>query len=114
MKSCREPLIKKHWELIKLLLKLKPCKRKSLIEGFKKEHVNCISEIFKNFLRKNINTSAGILKKLKKYRSLISAVARKSTPVYLKKRVLSSQRGAGLLNILLPVAISVISSLLGK
>ena len=113
MKSDKEPLIKKHWELIKLLIKLKPKKRKALIEGFKKVHINCISEIFKNFLRKNITTNVSILKKLKKYREQISSVARKSTPLHLKKKVLTSQKGAGLLNILLPVAASVISSIFG-
>ena len=107
MKPDKEPLIKKHWGLIRLLLKLKPKKRKTLIEGFKKVHINCISEIFKNFLRKNITTNSSILKKLKKYRSQISSVARKSTPLYL-----TLQKGAGLLNILLPVAASVISSLI--
>ena len=86
MKPDKEPLIKKHWELVKLLLKLKPNKRKTLIEGLKKVHINCISEIFKNFLRKNVTTNASILKKLKKYRRLISSVARKSTPLYLKKK----------------------------
>lgn len=110
----QEPLILQHKDLIFLLSQLSPKLRKDLIKGLKKKEIECISEIFSNFLKKRLTDKTNVINKLKKFRKDIRAVALKKTPVFKKKAILLSQRGGSILMTLLPLVTSVISGLLPK
>lgn len=108
------PLAFIHKDLIYLLEKLSSKKRKKLIAVLKKKHIDCISEIFLNFLKKNLTRDKGIIKSLNKYKEDIRKIAKKGHPTALKRRILKSQRGGAILSLLLPLAASVITSLISK
>lgn len=110
----KEPLILQHKDLIFLLTHLSPKLRKELIKGLKKSEIECISEIFSNFLKKRLTDKSNIINKLKKFKKDIRAVALKKTPLFKKKAILLSQRGGGILMTLLPLVTSVITGLLQK
>ena len=108
------PLAFIHKDLIFLLAKLSPEKRKKLILGFKKKHVDCLSEIFLNFLKNNLTQDKGVIKSLKKYKSYIRKVAKKGESTESKRKILKSQKGGAILAALLPLAVSAITSLLTR
>lgn len=113
-KSTHPPLAFIHKDLIFLLAKLSPEKRKKLISGFKKKHVDCLSEIFLNFLKNNLTQDKGIIKSLRKYKSHIRKVAKKGESATSRKKILKSQKGGAILSTLLPLAVSAIASLLSR
>lgn len=108
----KSPLIIKHKEFLIFLNQLKPRERKKLINTLKREHVHCLSEIFSNFLKKKLTVDPQVLRKLKKYKTDIKTVSLKKTPLHLKKKILSSVRGGGILSVLIPLAASVLGGLL--
>jgi len=110
----KKPLILRYKDLIFLLSHLSPKLRKEVLQGLKKHELNCISEIFSNFLKKRLTDDANIIDKLKKFRRDIHTVALKKTPTFKKKAILLSKRGGSILGALLPLAVSVITGLLGK
>ena len=110
----KKPLIEIHKDFILFLTSLSPQQRKKLISILKKKQIDSISEIFANFLKSNLTQNAKIIQKLKKYRREIQSVARKRTPIQQKRQILNSKRGGFILSALLPIATSVISSLLTK
>ena len=114
MPSATPPLAVTHKDLICLLAKLSPEKRKKLIAVLKKRHIDCIAEIFLNFLKNNLTCDKGIVKSLNKYKKDIRRVAKKSESVTSKKKILKSQRGGAILSLLLPLAASVITSIFSK
>lgn len=106
------PRICEHKDLISLLQKLKTKKKKStLISILSREQINAICEIFFNFLRRNLTTDLKVIKKLKKFKPLIQKIGSKSTRLRVKRTLLGSKRGGGVLSILLPIAASFIASL---
>lgn len=108
------PLALTHKELIYLLAKLSSEKRKKLIAVLKKKHIDCLAEIFLNFLKNNLTHDKGIVKSLHKYKEDIRKVVKKGVSTASKKKILRSQRGGAILSVLLPLAASVITSLLSK
>lgn len=111
--SLKKPLLEVNKDIIRVLIKLKPKQRSGLIGVLKKKQIETICEIFLNFLKKNITTDLKVVKKLKKYKSLIKRVISKKTGVKAKRLILRSKRGGGVLSILLPLAASLIGSLVG-
>lgn len=110
----KKPLVYKYKELIQLLSKLQYSSRKQLIEKLKKPHINCLSEIFNNFLKKKLPVPDKVVKKLKKYKLLIRSLACKKPSVSTKKQILTSKRGGSILSIILPIAASLITRLFSK
>lgn len=110
MSNPKQPLLLVYKKFIYLLKGLKGKKRAALIKTLGREHLNCISEIFSNFLKKHLTCKSGIIKKLKNYREEIRAVARKKTSLRRKREILSSKRGGSILAAILPLA----AGLLGK
>ena len=108
------PLALIHKDLIYFLAKLSPEKRKKLIAVLKKKHIDCLAEIFLNFLKNNLTQDKGIVKSLSKYKQDIRKVAKKGETAASKRKILRSQRGGAILSLLLPLAAGVITSLLSK
>ena len=109
-----KPYVLQNKEFIDFFLKLSPRKQKKLIPGLSKDQVNTISEVCKNFLKRNLTQSPNVVKKLRKVRKEIKTIALKTIPLYKKKRVLQSRKGGAILSVLLPLAASVITSLIAK
>ena len=112
MKKKKSSLLNEHKEFIIFLSKLSPLKRSKLIDLLTRGHLDCIAEICKNFLRKNLTDDLKTVRRLKKYEGEIRAISRKNTPIRKKKHILSSKRGGSILSLLLPLASGLISSLI--
>jgi len=104
-------LISHHREFIKFLKEVNPSYRKQILTHCRKHELDCLSEIFANFLRKNLTTNPKIIKKLQPHKSLIRQVALKKTPLKKKKKILASSTGGSILSVLLPLAASLIGRL---
>lgn len=113
-KLFRKPLLLRNKEFIIFLNSLPAEKRKRIIDHLQRKQINSISEICSNFLKKRLTTNKNIIKKASKYKKELRKIALKATPLKTKIKVLTSNRGAGLLGLLLPAAVSIISSLIGK
>lgn len=107
----KKSLLEKFKELITLLNSLPRNQRKSLLQQFKKTHISCISEIFKNLIKNKIPLDPKIFKK---YKNEIKSLACKKIGFQRKKKYLLSIRGGNLLGIILPLAVNIISRLFNK
>ena len=108
------PLAFLHKDLVFFLAELSHAKRKKVISALKKKHIDCLAEIFFNFLKKNLTVDKSIIKSLSKYKNDIRKIAKKRESTDSKRRILKSQRGGAILSVLLPLAASVITGLLSK
>ena len=107
-------LLSLHGQILPQLGSLRGKQRSLFIQGLNRDQINCISEVFSNFLRKNLTTDPQVIKRLKRYRQPIRSVALKKTSLKQKKKVLSSRVGGSILAVLAPLAISLISKVLGS
>lgn len=107
-----KPYIITNQEFLKFFSKLKPKNKFKLIASLTKEQINTISEICKNFLSKNLTQDPSIIKKVKQSKKEIKDIALKKTPLYKKKAILQTRKGGFILNVLLPLAASVLTSLI--
>ena len=78
----------------------------------RRKELDCLSEIFANFLKKNLTKNKKIIKKLHPHKSLIRELALKTTPLKRKKKILTSNSGGSILSILLPLVTSLIGGFL--
>ena len=109
--SKKTPLLSTHKNFVLLLKKLKIKDRNRIIKQAAREQLNCISEIFSNFLKKHVTLNNKIIKKLRNYREDIRAIARKKTPLHKKRFILTSRRGGNIFAAILPIAASLIGKL---
>ena len=107
----REPLIIRYKDFILFLGKLNRKKRAKLIGLLKRDHIECISEIFSNFLKKRLTSDKKAISKVSPHKNLIKTVAKKKVSLSEKKKILSSPKGAGILSVLIPLATSLIAGL---
>ena len=106
-----DPLLVKEADFLRFFSKLSPTERKKLIHKLTSPQIRCLSEIFSNFLKQNLTRNPAIIKRLKRYKDSIRAVALKKTSLLKKKNILSSKTGGSILSLLLPIAGTLISSL---
>ena len=78
-----------------------------------KDQLNTISEICKNFLKKKINNLPQN-NKVKPSQKEIKSISLKTTPLYKKKKIIQSRAGGAILSVLLPLAASLIGSLITR
>ena len=109
-----KPYILKNQEFLTFFNKLGKTSKHKLVSNLNKNHVDTISEVCKNFLQKNLTQDPQIIKKVKSARKEIKQVALKSTPIYKKKKILQTRKGGFILSVLLPLATTLISSLISK
>lgn len=112
MSGCkRRGLIEKNKEFIIFLSHLPAphtCKIIAVLGG---KYINTISEIFQNFLKKNLTQDVNNIRRLKRYREEVRKIALRKTPIHKKKKILQSRRGGAILSVLLPLAAGLISSI---
>ena len=109
-----KPYIVKNKEFIDFFCRLSPRKKQNLIPVLTKDQINTISEISKNFLNRNLTEDPNIIKKLRPSQKEIKTVSLKKVPLYKKKKILRSRKGGAILSVLLPLAASVVTSLLAR
>ena len=109
-----KPYIVTNKEFLHFFNQLPPKTKRDFIPTLKKNHVNTISEVCKNFLNRKLTRDSKVISKIKPSRKEIKAVSLKTTPLYKKKKILQSKRGGAILSVLLPLAASLITSLFTK
>ena len=76
MTGCnRKSLISRNKQFVLFLSQLCPRDRRKIIEVVGGQHINTISEIFQNFLKKNLTHDLKEIKKLKRYSQEVRQVA---------------------------------------
>ena len=98
-------------EFLTFLNNQTPADQRKLISNLTTPQLKCVSEILSNFLKGNLTSDKEIIKKLKPKRDTIRTLARKKTPLCTKSAILSSRQGGGILSVILPLAASLVSSL---
>ena len=109
-----KPYIVKNNEFLKYFSKLPQRNKIQLIPTLNRNQLNTISEICKNFLSKNLTTCPKIIRKVKPSKKEIKSVSLKTTPLYKKKKILQSRSGGAILSVLIPLAASLIGSLISR
>ena len=84
--------------------------RRNLIKKCHKNLIDCFCECSKNVLKGNVPLNGAQLKKLRREKKNLRAIALKKTPLKRKRRIL--QKG-GFIGALLPPILSIIGGLLG-
>lgn len=95
---------------LKLLLKAKSTQRRNIVHTAPDELIQALCEIALNVLRGNIPLTGKQITKLKKQKTLIKLLARKSVSIPKKRRAIN-QRGGAFLLPLLSAALPLITSL---
>ena len=105
----------KNNEFLKYFSKLPQRNKIHLIPTLNRNQLNTISEICKNFLSKNLTTCPKIIRKVKpSKKKKIKSISLKTTPLYKKKKILQSRSGGAILSVLIPLAASLIGSLISR
>lgn len=101
--------INKNIHLLKTLSVCKPCVRKNLLEKASKESIASVCEIIDNLLHNNIPIPAELKEKLRKHKSVLRRLIKKSK-LTEKKRILIQQ--GGFLQYIIPAAITALGSII--
>lgn len=96
-------------ELLKLISKTK--NPKTLLKKCSKQEIKTLCECVLNVITGNVPLTKTQKNRLAPHKNCLRKLSNKKTPLYKKKSLLI-QKGEGFLSILLPAAISVISSLI--
>ena len=107
-------LLERNKEFILFLNKLSKVERTKILQNLGSEYINTISEIFSNFLLQNLTSDHNTIKKVRKYKKEVRVIAKKKSPLYLRKKYLSSKKEGAILSVLLPLAAGLISSIIGR
>lgn len=110
----RLSLIEQNKDFILFLNKLNGKDRKKVLSVLGGNYIKTISEIFLNFLKQNLTTDGGIIKKIFKYKKEVRKVSTKSVPVSKKREILKGRKGGAILSVLLPLAASIVTSLIAR
>ena len=109
-----KPYILTNNEFLNFFSKLPLKSKQQLIPTLNRGEINTTSEVCKNFLSKNLTKCPRIIRKVKSAKREIKAISLKSVPLYRKKKILQSRSGGALLSILLPLAATLLGSLIRK
>lgn len=102
--------LKRHVHFLQALAHAHPMQRRALLKTAKNDQIESLCEICLNILAGNIPVNVN---KMKRYKSLLRGLARKTSNVQQKKRMLVNQSG-GFLPLLAPAIISTLGGILGR
>ena len=94
--------------------RLNPKQQRQVILTLNKNHINAIAEVCKSFLDCRLTQDHKVIRKLKPSKKEIKAVILKKLPLYKKRKILQTRKGGAILSILLPLAASLVTSLISK
>jgi hypothetical protein len=106
--SCKA---QQHLDVLQTLAKSKGHNRQLLLQDCPNAVIKTICECVLNVIKGNASVTRSQKSKLSYHKEELRKLAKKRVPMYLKRQILV-QKGNGFLSILLPAAISLISSLI--
>ena len=109
-----KPYIIRHKDFLSYFSRLTPKEQQQVVPSLNRNHLNTISEVCKKFLKCQLTRDPKVIKKLKRSGEEINSISLKSVPLYQKRKILQTRKGGAILSILLPLAASVITSLLSR
>ena len=89
-------------------------KIKEIVKNLPNEVINALSEVILNGFCGNIPLNVKDIEKLKPFRKLMHLLSKKSVSVRHRKKLMCTKSGGSLLSILIPLAASVIGSLITR
>ena len=101
--------LRKNYHFLHVLARSRPSQKKALLQSANNVQIKSICEVCLNVLYGNVPVNR---KKLKKYKNVLRALAKKSTSIQKKKKMLVNQSG-GFLPVLAPAIISALGGILG-
>lgn len=102
--------IKKHYHFLQVLARSHPSQKKALLQTANNSQINSICEVCLNILHGNVPVN---VQRMKKYKNLLRLLAKKSTGMQRKKKMLVNQSG-GFLPLLAPALLSAIGGIVGR
>ena len=102
-------VVKRALPLLKVLVDATPKLKKAIIKHAPTDLVTAISEIVLNLIKGVIKLTAHQKKRLSRYKKELLALAKKKVPLGKKRKILV-QEGGGVVSILVPLALSLLSS----
>ena len=102
-------VVKRVLPLLKVLVDATPKLKKAIIKHAPTDLVTAISEIVLNLIKGVIKLTSAQKKRLSRYKKELLALAKKKVPLGKKRKILV-QKGGGVVSILVPLALSLLSS----
>ena len=102
-------VVKRALPLLQVLVDATPKLKKAIIKHAPTDLVTAISEIVLNLIKGVIKLTAHQKKRLSRYKKELLALAKKKVPLGKKRKILV-QKGGGVVSILVPLALSLLSS----
>lgn len=97
---------------LRLFTVCSPRSKRNFLRKLPKRAIRCISECCLNTLKGNVKLNPSQKRKLTPHKQVIRTLASKKLPLYKKKKILI-QKG-GFLNVLIPAALTVLTSLISR
>ena len=102
-------VVKRALPLLKVLVDATPKLKKAIIKHAPPDLVTAISEIVLNLIKGVIKLTAHQKKRLSRYKKELHGLAKKKVSLGKKRKILV-QKGGGLISILVPLVLSLLSS----
>ena len=102
-------VVKRALPLLKVFVDATPKLKKAIIKHAPTDLVTAISEIVLNLIKGVIKLTSAQKKRLSRYKKELFALAKKKVPLGKKRKILV-QKGGGVVSILVPLALSLLSS----
>ena len=102
-------VVKRALPLLQVLVGATPKLKKAIIKHAPADLVTAISEIVLNLIKGVIKLTADQKKRLSRYKKELLALAKKKVSLGKKRKILV-QKGGGVVSILVPLALSLLSS----
>ena len=113
-KNKKTSLAAKYCDFILFLKSKDKTKIKEIVKNLPNPVINALSEVILNGFCGNIPLNKSDIEKLKPFRKLMKLLSNKSNKVGSRKKLMGSKKGGSLLSIILPLAATVITSLISK
>ena len=103
-------VVRRALPLLKVLADARPNLKKAIIKHAPTELVTAISEIVLNLIKGVIKLTASQKKRLSRYKKELLTLAKKKIPLGKKRKILVQKGGSAAVSILVPLALSLLSS----
>ena len=103
-------IVRRALPLLKVLVDASPKLKKVIIKHAPTELVTAISEIVLNLIKGVIKLTAHQKKRLSRYKKELLALAKKKVSLGKKRKILAQKGGSAAVSILVPLALSLLSS----
>ena len=103
-------IVRRALPLLKVLVDARPKLKKAIIKHAPTELVTAISEIVLNLIKGVIKLTAHQKKHLSRYKKELLALAKKKVSLGKKRKILVQKGGSAAVSVLLPLALSLLSS----